>query len=227
MKNLSRLMDAAFPADHYPVRQKRQPRRLNPNWDGIRWLEEQSEADTEIHSEMGAGEYNPNSPTGCEFKIQRALGYYRAKRAGMYPRPMFQVLRPGAGSAPQLSYPDPCPACDDWSRTSRCTEHHDRDGVAGLAKGYERREARRAARGDNRPPAYATPPPGAGEALPLPQGLYVEALRQAEAVIRRYESSELEITGETLQPPATITIEVEQGRFGPRRSSHGFFINGA
>lgn len=131
---LSRLAGEVF---SYPVKKKHQPRRLDPNWGGIIWLEDQAETNTEIAEEYDAGEPMPGG--GSEFKIQRALGWYNAKRS-MYPSPMFQTF--SGFKAHMITYTDPCPACDDWSRTSRCPEHHDRDGVAGLDMEHKRRVAR-------------------------------------------------------------------------------------
>lgn len=55
------------------------------------------------------------------WEIQRAAGRYK----GTYSRPMFETFEDGVTSAIRKSYPDPCPACDDWSRTSKCTEHYE------------------------------------------------------------------------------------------------------
>lgn len=149
---LSHLADASNEQAltfHYPIKKKGEPRRLRPNLDAIRYLEIEAETDTEIHSEYDAGESvfdEDDTFLGVEFKVQRALGYFGARQTGMYPWPMFQTFPATALKAKGVVYLDPCPACDDWSRTSRCEEHHDRDGVAGLGMGDERRRARRSAR---------------------------------------------------------------------------------
>jgi len=127
-------LDEVF--DCYPVRHRGERRRLNPNQAGIAWLEEQSETDTEI-----AEIY---SVAIGELRVQRALGYYSAKRRDMYPWPMFQTF--SDFKANMLPYPNPCPDCDDWARTSRCTSHHDLDGIAGLKMGDGRRQTRQAQR---------------------------------------------------------------------------------
>lgn len=126
------------PTVSYPVKRRGERRRLNPNRDGIAWLEEQSETDTEISMTYPMGEIVQGEEGAFrDFTVHRALGYYAARRRGMYAWPMFQVH---AGfKASMIKYPNPCPACDDWARTSRCTSHHDRDGVAGLKMGYRRR----------------------------------------------------------------------------------------
>jgi len=132
---------SAYPSPEefcYPVKRRGERRRLNPNRDGIAWLEEQSETDTEISMTYPTGEIlrSEDGETYSDFLVHRALGYYSARQRDMYPWPMFQVH---AGfKASMLSY-SPCPGCDDWARTSRCTSHHDRDGVAGLKRGYRRR----------------------------------------------------------------------------------------
>lgn len=143
---LSRLADVAdesIGVHSYPVKKKGQPRRLDPNWGAINWLESETETDTEISEEYDAGESvfdGEGNFLGTDFLIQRALGYFSARQAGMYPWPMFQTF--ATFKASMSPYPDPCPDCDDWSRTSRCEVHHDQDGVAGLKMGDERRRAR-------------------------------------------------------------------------------------
>ncbi len=39
-------------------------------------------------------------------------------------RPMFQIFPDGTGSAFRQGV-TPCPGCDDWARTSSCTEHYE------------------------------------------------------------------------------------------------------
>lgn len=102
--------------DHYPVRRRGERRRLNPNTAGITWLETQSESDTEIY-----GTYDLVPGEGM-----RALRSHGARRPdpGICIRPMVAVLRdehvfPSWGSVRR----DPCPGCDDWSRTARCARH--------------------------------------------------------------------------------------------------------
>lgn len=137
---LSQLADAATEMisprlAHYPVRRKGERRRLNPNTDGIKWLE---------------GEAFLEATQIVEFDVAHdglrsylTSGWYAAKRGGNYARPMFQVFRMEASSSAQIPY-TPCPDCDNWARTSKCETHHDLDGVAGLSMGAERASAGRA-----------------------------------------------------------------------------------
>lgn len=141
---LSHLADVANPIKHYPIKKKGQRRRLVPNWDAIRYLEDESWTDTEISEELDAGEAVLDDDAvhlGTEFKIQRALGYFSARQKGMYPWPMFQTFPATSFKINSVPY-SPCPDCDDFSRTSKCEVHHDRDGVAGLKMGDERRRGR-------------------------------------------------------------------------------------
>lgn len=111
---LSHFADVASGEDRYPVRRRGEPRRLNPNWTGITWLEAQSLEDTKPirHVDMGDG-----------LAVYVTDGYYLARRRGAYPGPMFKIvldlpLDPGA-----VVCDDPCPVCDDFSRTARCPDH--------------------------------------------------------------------------------------------------------
>jgi hypothetical protein len=226
---------------HYPVKKKGQPRRLRPNLDAIRYLEIESETDTEIREEYGAGEAVFNDEEvylGVEFKIERALGYFSARQRNMYPWPMFQVFQVSGFKAKMIGYLSPCPDCDDWSRTSRCTEHHDRDGFAGLKKGDERRRARQRERdratGRRVVNAYASPNSGLVRdangnirvAVDSPEPLYLSAVpdelyrpvreRWAEAVASLPDGSitinnvVLEVNGETLQGVQSFTIHIDE-----------------
>lgn len=163
---LSRLADVCNEQAltfHYPIKQKGQPRRLRPNLDAIRYLEIEQEQPTEIFELYDAGEALPGTSVS-EYKIQRANGWYDAKRGGHYPRPMFQTFDLEISSSSQVIYPEPCPACDDWSRTSRCEEHHDLDGVAGLRMGADRRSARNERR-EGPPTVYSDAPQGMPDSL--------------------------------------------------------------
>lgn len=102
-------------AGHYPVKKKHQPRRLDPNWDGIIWLEYRSEAHVEVR-----WTYPMMSDEG--FTVQRAQGWVRASEGRNFPRPMFQVFADGASGTLPLSR-RPCEACDDFSRSWACEEH--------------------------------------------------------------------------------------------------------
>lgn len=147
LSHLADVADESIGVYSYPIKKKGQPRRLDPNWGGINWLEDQSETDAEISEEYDAGEpvFNDDAVyLGTEFKVQRALGWHGARRKSMYPWPMFQVFPAVSFKIRMVPY-SPCPDCDDWSRTSKCAEHYD-DGAEGLKKGHERRQAREQAR---------------------------------------------------------------------------------
>lgn len=194
--------------DHYPIRRRGQRRRLDPNWDGIRCLEgAEFRADTEIIFYYPDGEDE-------EFLVRRAGGWGDAHTKGMYPRPMFQVFGL-AGSTPIPV--TPCPDCDDWARTSHCTEHHDRDGIAGLDMEDERRRARYPARGGVT--AYWTPGPVADSLHAAYERILaresVLASRPWDGLPTHAQPEEephiLEITGDTHQGPAsTLRIPVER-----------------
>ena len=117
---LSRLAEAASPIEYYPVRRRGQKRRLTPNWDAIRWLEEDTEGATEISDVAPLGA--ENTPWHSINNV-RALGYYSAKRTGHYPRRMFDVFDLEVSSSNMISYADPCPGCQDFSRSWACIEH--------------------------------------------------------------------------------------------------------
>lgn len=120
---LSQLADAAFA--HYPIRRKGERRRLNPNWDGIDWLEAETRGAVCVRDEFEGPDGN---------LILETFGGANAKAKGAYVRPMILEMPLGVGSASPVSV-IPCPGCDDWSRTSKCRTHHDRDGFDGLVKG--------------------------------------------------------------------------------------------
>lgn len=126
---LSQLADAARDLTQpreaaYPVKRKGERRRLNPNRDGIAWLEgEAFHSNTEIIG-VKAGEDGVTYITSAG-----------AVAATLHVRPMFQVFKDGGA---YMFRHFSCPDCDDWSRTSRCDRHHDRDGVRGLVLGASR-----------------------------------------------------------------------------------------
>ena len=95
--------------DHYPVKQRRQPRRLNPNTDGITWLEAESEGDTEICSEEVFEDDG--------IKYTRAFG--RVSKS--YPRPMFQII-PNAAFSVMGQSVTPC-QCDRFDQSWNCEIH--------------------------------------------------------------------------------------------------------
>lgn len=191
---LSRLADEAREAYgielYYPVKRKGRPRRLDPNWAGIHWLEDGTHDELDISETYDAGEALPDS-SASEFKIQRALGWYSAKQRGHYPRPMFQAFQLEVSSSSMVPYLEPCPACDDWSRTAQCEEHHDLDGVAGLRKGADRR-AERNERRNGPVTVYSEPGPAPGAILAQLQAAYARLLDQPPADGRRFFTAEVQ-----------------------------------
>ena len=118
---LSRLADVSNEQAltfHYPVKKRGEKRRLRPNLDAIRYLEIEAETDTEIESVNQLG----NTEEWAEMYGVRALGWYSAKRAGHYPRRMFDVFALETSSSNSVSY-TPCAACDDFSRSWACADH--------------------------------------------------------------------------------------------------------
>lgn len=108
---------AADKEDHYPVKQRRRPRRLNPNWAGIAWLEAKSLPATRIVAK------HPAERGGSDLYTLIAAGRSMAAMHGC-PRPMFQLFETTVSSALlRRSVGAACPDCDDWSRTARCPEH--------------------------------------------------------------------------------------------------------
>lgn len=100
-------------AGHYPVKRRGQRRRLDPNWDAIRWLEDETLDDTEIVVA---------TPVGLGMIRLITLGWYTAKGRKMYPRRMFEVFALEASSTTPVTY-TPCEACDNYAYTWACTEH--------------------------------------------------------------------------------------------------------
>lgn len=122
---LSRLHDVAAEAsgvEFYPV--KRQPwdtRKLNPNWDGIHWLESDANGfddDTKI-------DYTEN--VGEEGYPELVYLYAIGRLDKSYPRPMFQILPRDAFHTSGQRIEKPCPDCWDFHRSWGCEEHGERD----------------------------------------------------------------------------------------------------
>ena len=106
---LSHLADEA---DHYPIKKRWEPRRLNPNYDAIRWLEEAAHEDTKI------AWTEPDRCTDEELEILHAAG----ADVRSYNRPMFQVIPRDAFSGMGASV-TPCMACDRFDQSWACEEH--------------------------------------------------------------------------------------------------------
>lgn len=166
---LSQLADTADPS-HYPVRRRGQKRALNPNWAGIAWLEAKELANTEVMAEPYAEAAGVTYP--------RAYGWYAAKRAGHYPRPMMQIFNDGATSSSQMIYQNPCPDCDNWARSWNCPRHEDR----GL-EGFREAASRRVGRDDGRT-GLAMPPLLAAGLIRNAEGVEPVAARPGEVVTR-------------------------------------------
>lgn len=108
----------------YPIRKKREPRRLNPNLAGIEWLESDAnnfDDDTEIE---GSG---PMEGTGlpADAKPEFLVDYAAGRERKSNPRPMFQIIPRDAfsGMAPSVQ---PCPGCYDFARAWTCPDHAER-----------------------------------------------------------------------------------------------------
>lgn len=190
---LGQLAEVAGPAaDSYPVKRKREVRRLNPNWTGIAWLEAQAVHDTEILFRYD--DIWESSTLPAERIITRARGWGRARGNGSHPRPMFQVLQLGTGSAMLISR-DSCPDCDDWSRTAVCEVHPD-DGTEGLERARQREVTRDVV-------AYTDTRP------------FVD-VGTARFTFGELLDDSLEVSSEVVEGVSSLRIEVEGGIGDPR-----------
>ena len=114
--------------DHYPVKRRGAPRRLNPNTDGAAWLEEEAWDDTEIYTEEVFEDDG--------IKYTRAYGWQLKSN----PRPMFQIIPPVAFSGMRPSV-TPC-QCDRFDQSWACELHPQ------IAWDPERRRWKRPCTGD-------------------------------------------------------------------------------
>jgi hypothetical protein len=97
----------------YPVKKRFESRRLNPNWDAIRWLEDVTASLTEItHSDPMRGD------DGDNLDVLRTPG----GDTRLYSRPMIQVIPRDAFSGAALSV-TPCMACYRFDRSWACADH--------------------------------------------------------------------------------------------------------
>lgn len=112
---------------HYPVRRRGERRELRPNWTAIAWLEAQSLEGTKLECPT------PVCPDGDEVAWYTHLARRVAPFSpSLHPtncvRPMIELIddysADGRMSGHQYAT-NPCPHCDDWSRTARCTQHHE------------------------------------------------------------------------------------------------------
>lgn len=120
---VSHLADVAAGKDHYPVRRRGEQRRLNPNQAGIEWLSEQAEPVTKT---VDTHPVDNGDHAGLVF--HQAMGWFTARKEGMYPGPMFKIVDDIAGWDARNFWASPtreaaCPGCDDWSRTASCDDH--------------------------------------------------------------------------------------------------------
>lgn len=101
---------------HYPIRQRGEERRLNPNWTGIAWLEASALEATAIIREEGMGDPDDG--------LYRSIpdGRYNEGNNG-YIRPMFEILPATSSGAPRSDSQVSCPHCGDLAYTTRCKEH--------------------------------------------------------------------------------------------------------
>jgi hypothetical protein len=189
---LSQLADTVTP-DHYPIKRRGQKRTLNPNWTAVAWIEATQLGDTELLPEDEVGD----GFMGDNMYVDRAVGGIYARRNGHYARPMFQALPLEASSSASISYPNPCPACLDFSRSWACEEHgeipYDRDKGGWQRPDVIERQRRMDAtaitvpacncplctdiRTGNRYPHSATPRPGPEDALRYAFPRFIEADR--------------------------------------------------
>jgi hypothetical protein len=104
--------------ENYPVKKRREPRRLNPNQEGIRWLER-----TEVMDLCAEISSVPDDTHGLVYWATNG------SRTKSYSRPMFQLIfdwsgpRPGHKASPGLR----CPGCADFSRSWACDVHGEVD----------------------------------------------------------------------------------------------------
>lgn len=56
----------------------------------------------------------------------RSAGYSPALFGDQYPRPMFQLIEEDHSQSYYAPWVQPCPRCDDWSRTAQCPDHPER-----------------------------------------------------------------------------------------------------
>lgn len=109
--------------DHYPVRRRGEKRRLNPNAEGIAWLDRRAAevtATTETRAMSDTGTILPKNFEGA-FILTRV---YPRPRVDNHLRPMFQTFSIDGWSATG-TYTDPCPDCFNMAYSdSRCKRGH-------------------------------------------------------------------------------------------------------
>lgn len=130
---LSRTADAARillgGEDPYPVKRRGERRRLNPNTEGIAWLDARAKRDAEITREYGMNDQGvmvAADSVNAVITLQRgnsAWDHYRP--APRYLRAMIQPLpaAPDRIDGDAMICPDPCPNCYDFSYAWSCPHH--------------------------------------------------------------------------------------------------------
>lgn len=130
---LSRTADAARillgGKDPYPVKRRGERRRLNPNTEGIAWLDACAKQDGEIVWECGMNDQGQMVALGsatAAFILQRGNFTWDHRRpAPGCVRAMIQPL-PAASDrigGDGMFCSDPCPNCYDFSYTWSCPQH--------------------------------------------------------------------------------------------------------
>lgn len=118
---------------HYPVRRRGERRELHPNWAGIAWLEAQTLKHTDLLGSHPVYDGDDSKPIWYTHPAARLADRTSEGVPTHCTRPMIELIddyhvREELMSGAQYSIP--CPRCDDWSRTARCTEHAERGAGA-------------------------------------------------------------------------------------------------
>lgn len=129
--------------DHYPVKRRGEKRQLNPNTEGIAWLDARAARDgtlTRVCGMTDSGVVVVEGLEGAPFNIvQGDWGWDDSRPNPRYVRPMFQPLNPNVlvigGDA--MICPDPCPNCYDYAYAWNCPDH----GREGRKDAYATRPA--------------------------------------------------------------------------------------
>jgi hypothetical protein len=109
--------------DHYPVRRRGEKRRLNPNAEGIAWLDRRAAevtATTRTRLMDDRGVILPdNGRLKADFVVTRV---YPRPRVDNHMRPMFQTFYVDTWSG-TTSYVNPCPDCLNMAYSWSCPKH--------------------------------------------------------------------------------------------------------
>lgn len=114
---------------HYPVRRRGERRELRPNWTGIAWLEAQTLKHTKVIGTIPVYADDDN-PVWYTHPAARLTDRISEGAPTHCTRPMIELIDDYSVHEFRMSGPqygtNPCPDCDDWSRTARCTQHQER-----------------------------------------------------------------------------------------------------